>query len=78
MFCAGLRRAQVLSDECELVSVRTVALPPNSGHARAIAARTFIELFDAIAEICVLYDPTECGASSRCWNYFKAAGYVSS
>jgi hypothetical protein len=33
---------------------------------------TRTEVFDAIAEICDLYDPTEC------WNYFKAAGYASS
>ncbi|SDX02878.1 hypothetical protein SAMN05443573_1617, partial [Celeribacter indicus] len=36
-----------------------------------IGARTFTEVFDAIGAICELYDPTEC------WNYFKAAGYVS-
>jgi hypothetical protein len=29
-------------------------------------------MFNAIAEICDLYSPDEC------WNYFKAAGYVSS
>ena len=40
-------------------------------HLRRIGARTLTEVFDAIAEICDLYDPTEC------WNYFKAAGYIS-
>ena len=40
-------------------------------HLRRIGARSFATVFDAIAEICDLYDPTEC------WNYFKAAGYVS-
>lgn len=40
-------------------------------HLRRIGARTFTELFEAIREICDLYDPEEC------WNYFKAAGYVS-
>ena len=40
-------------------------------HLRRIGARTFTEVFDAIAEICDLYDPAEC------WNYFKAAGYAS-
>lgn len=39
-------------------------------HLRRIGARTFTEVFEAIGEICDLYDPTEC------WNYFKAAGYV--
>ena len=39
---------------------------------RRIGARNFTEMFDAIAEICDLYSPQEC------WNYFKAAGYVSS
>lgn len=39
-------------------------------HLRRIGARTFTEVFNAIGEICDLYDPTEC------WNYFKAAGYV--
>lgn len=40
-------------------------------HLRRFGARTFTEVFDAIGSICSLYDPTEC------WNYFKAAGYVS-
>lgn len=40
-------------------------------HLRRIGARTFTEVFDAIGSICNLYHPTEC------WNYFKAAGYVS-
>lgn len=39
-------------------------------HQRRIGARTFTEVFDAIAAICDLYDP------NKCWNYFKAAGYV--
>ncbi len=41
-------------------------------HLRAIGARTFTDMFNATAEICDLYSPDEC------WNYFKAAGYVSS
>ena len=40
-------------------------------HLRRIGARTFTEVFEAIGSICDLYDSTEC------WNYFKAAGYVS-
>ncbi len=39
-------------------------------HLRRIGARTFTDMFDAIAEICNLYSPEEC------WNYFRAAGYV--
>ncbi len=40
-------------------------------HLRRIGARTFTEVFEATGSICSLYDPEEC------WNYFKAAGYVS-
>lgn len=40
-------------------------------HLRRIGARTFDHLFKAIGDICDLYTPEEC------WNYFKAAGYVS-
>lgn len=40
-------------------------------HLRRIAARTFTDMLNAIGEICDLYSPQEC------WNYFKAAGYVS-
>ena len=39
-------------------------------HLRRIAARSFIQVFDAIGKVCDMFDPTEC------WNYFKAAGYV--
>ena len=38
---------------------------------RRIGARTFSQMFSAIGEICDLFSPQEC------WNYFKAAGYVS-
>ena len=41
-------------------------------HLRRIGARTFTDLFHALTEICDLFSPEEC------WNYFKAAGYVSS
>jgi len=41
-------------------------------HLRRIGARTFTDMFDAIAQVCDLYSPQEC------WNYFKTAGYVSS
>ena len=41
-------------------------------HLRRISARTFIEMFHALTEICDLFSP------EKCWNYFKAAGYVSS
>lgn len=41
-------------------------------HLRRIGARTFTDMFNALGEICDLYSPEEC------WNYFKAAGYVSS
>jgi transposase len=40
-------------------------------HLRRFGARSFTSVFKAIGEICELYDPEEC------WNYFKAAGYVS-
>ena len=40
-------------------------------HLRRSGARTFTDMFNAIAEICDLYSQNEC------WNYFKAAGYVS-
>lgn len=40
-------------------------------HLRRIGARTFSQMFDAIAEVCDLYSQTEC------WNYLKAAGYAS-
>lgn len=40
-------------------------------HLRRIDARTFTDMFDALAEICDLYSPEER------WTYFKAAGYVS-
>ncbi|MBN9070097.1 MAG: IS630 family transposase [Rhizobiales bacterium] len=40
-------------------------------HLRKAAARTFDALFDALHDICGLFDPDECR------NYFKAAGYAS-
>ena len=40
-------------------------------HLRRIGARTLDALWRAVGEICGLFDPDEC------WNYFKAAGYVS-
>jgi len=40
-------------------------------HLRRISARSFSAVFEAIGEICELYYPEEC------WNYFKAARYVS-
>ncbi|WP_084404746.1 IS630 family transposase [Pseudovibrio sp. Ad13] len=40
-------------------------------HLRRIGARSFTAVFNAIGEICDLYNPTEC------WNYFKAAGCIS-
>ena len=40
-------------------------------HLRRIGARTFTDMFQALTEICDLFSPQEC------WNYFKAAGYVS-
>jgi transposase len=39
-------------------------------HLRKASARTFDALFEAIGDICSLYEPAECQ------NYFKAAGYV--
>lgn len=41
-------------------------------HLRRIGARSFTSVFQAIGAVCDLYDP------EKCWNYFKAAGYVSS
>jgi len=40
-------------------------------HLRRIGARTTEALWQAVGEICDLYEPDEC------WNYFKAAGYGS-
>lgn len=40
-------------------------------HLRAKCARTFDALWQAVGNICDLYDPDEC------WNYFNAAGYAS-
>ena len=40
-------------------------------HLRRIGARTLDALWRALGQICDLFDPDEC------WNYFKAAGYVS-
>lgn len=40
-------------------------------HLRRIGARSFTAVFDAIGQVCDLYDPAEC------WNYFTAAGYAS-
>ncbi|MEM8789791.1 MAG: IS630 family transposase, partial [Pseudomonadota bacterium] len=40
-------------------------------HLRRIGARSFTDTIDALTEICDLFPPEEC------WNYFKAAGYVS-
>jgi len=40
-------------------------------HLRRIGARTFNQMFDAIAKVCDLFTPQEC------WNYLKAAGYAS-
>ena len=40
-------------------------------HLRKAGARSFTELFNAPGQICDLFSPHEC------WNYFKAAGYVS-
>lgn len=38
-------------------------------HLRRIGARTIDALWQAVGQICDLYDPDEC------WNYFRAAGY---
>lgn len=40
-------------------------------HLRRIGARTFDTLFEALGDICDLFDPQEC------WNFIKAAGYAS-
>ncbi len=40
-------------------------------HLRRIGARTFDALFEALGDICDLFDPHEC------WNFLKAAGYAS-
>ncbi len=41
-------------------------------HLRRIGARSFTDMFSALAEICDLYSPHECR------NYFSAAGYAAS
>jgi len=40
-------------------------------HLRRAAARTFDALWQALGNICDLFEPQEC------WNYFKAAAYAS-
>jgi len=40
-------------------------------HLRRIGTRSITPFFQAIGQVCGLYSPEEC------WNYFKAAGYVS-
>lgn len=40
-------------------------------HLRRISARSLTDVFDAIAQVCDLFDPQECS------NYFNAAGYKS-
>ena len=40
-------------------------------HLRRIGARTFDQMFNALAEICELFTPDEC------WNFFCEAGYAS-
>ena len=40
-------------------------------HLRRIGARTFESLFEALGDICNIFDPQEC------WNFIKAAGYAS-
>ena len=40
-------------------------------HLRRIGARTFDALFNALGDICDLFDP------DQCWNFFRAAGYAS-
>ena len=40
-------------------------------HLRRIGARTFEALFEALGDICNIFDPQEC------WNFIKAAGYAS-
>lgn len=40
-------------------------------HLRKAAARTFDAMFDALHDICGMFQPGECQ------NYFKAAGYAS-
>jgi transposase len=39
-------------------------------HLRRIGARTYDALFQALGDICRLFDPEEC------WNFFNAAGYA--
>jgi len=38
---------------------------------RKIGARNFTDLFEALGDICRMFTPEEC------WNYFRAARYVS-
>ena len=40
-------------------------------HLRRIGARTFDQMFGALAEVCDLF------TSQECWNYFCEAGYAS-
>ncbi len=47
------------------------ALSKLKAHLRRIGARSITSVFQAIGQVCDLYSPEEC------WNYFKAAGYVS-
>ncbi|EEE35893.1 transposase and inactivated derivative [Rhodobacteraceae bacterium KLH11] len=40
-------------------------------HLRRIGARTFDALFEALGDICDMFNPNEC------WNFLKSAGYAS-
>jgi transposase len=80
-FWSGVYTAQALKD----VGCCFLYLPPYSpelnpiemafsklkAHLRRIGARTFDQMFNALAEVCNLFTPQEC------WNYFCEAGYGS-
>jgi len=48
-----------------------MAFAKPKAHLRRIGARTFTDMFEAIAEIRGLFTPEEG------WNYFRDAGYAS-
>ena len=48
-----------------------MALSKLKAHLPRIDARTVVDMFHALKEICAFYSPDER------WNYFKATGYAS-
>jgi len=73
--CSGKRPTGAFSDPSNAYSPDLnpieMAFSKLKAHLRRIGARTFTDMFEAIAKVCEPYSP------QQCWSYFKAAGYVS-